>query len=108
MAYNLKQLTSKINALCLIFAISFSFCSNAKLSQAQEVVIDIGNQCLVYLMQAMPSNFCWKKGYAGVLPNDCPEGYFRSAALCYKNCGDGYYFFGGVCYTRCRQEYKDI
>ena len=59
-------------------------------------------------MQAMPSNFCWKKGDAGVIPKDCPEGFFRSAALCYKNCGDGFKFVGGVCWTVCKQGYTDI
>jgi len=61
------------------------------------------------LAESLPPGFCWKKGGdAGIIPTECPSGYFRSVALCYENCPSGWYFFLGVCYQGCGEGYTDI
>ncbi len=59
-------------------------------------------------MDAIPAEFCWKRGGdIGVIPYDCPSGYFRSLALCYEYCAAGYSFVAGVCWAQCSAGYKD-
>merc|ERR1711976_48573 len=49
-----------------------------------------------------PPEFCWKKGGdVGKIPTGCPNGYFRSLALCYQYCKSGYTFVLGVCWQNC-------
>jgi hypothetical protein len=61
------------------------------------------------LADAIPPAFCWKKGGdVGVIPTECPSGYFRSLALCYQYCRSGYKFVLGVCWEQCPNGYTDI
>ena len=66
--------------------------------------------CLKGALASIPPSFCYKQnGDAGVIPTDCPEGYFRSLALCYKNCNSGMVFVAGVCWEDgCRPGYYDF
>jgi hypothetical protein len=65
-------------------------------------------KCLGTLMEAIPADFCWKKGADfGVIPTGCPSGYFRSLALCYENCAANYRFVLGVCWQDCPSGYAD-
>jgi hypothetical protein len=48
-----------------------------------------------------------KGGDAGYIPNECPQGYFRSMALCYVNCKSNYQFFGGVCWEVCPSRFDE-
>jgi hypothetical protein len=65
--------------------------------------------CMKGVMNTMPPAFCWKKGADfGKIPTGCPEGYFRSLALCYKNCKPGYHFVLGVCWEICPSGYKNL
>jgi len=68
--------------------------------------IKLAGDCIRGLMSSIPQAFCWKMGGdAGIIPTGCPDGYFRSLALCYVNCNPGYDFFGGVCWQRCDAGY---
>lgn len=59
-------------------------------------------------MQVIPPMWFWKKeGDAGIGPTGCPEGYFRSADLCYQNCKDDYYFTAGSCYEKCKPRFNN-
>jgi len=70
--------------------------------------LKLAGDCIRGLMASIPQSFCWKKGGdAGIIPNQCPPGYFRSMALCYVNCDPGYDFFGGVCWQRCDPGYAN-
>lgn len=97
----------------ILFGIFLSSCciSNVDFDKIKDLTkegMNIVKSCTNALMQVVPPMWCWKKnGDAGVLPTGCPEGYFRSAALCYRNCNNGYSFFGGVCYERCKAGFKD-
>jgi hypothetical protein len=65
--------------------------------------------CMKGVMNTLPPAFCWKKGAdVGKIPTGCPEGYFRSLALCYKQCKPGYKFVLGVCWEICPQGYKNL
>jgi len=59
-------------------------------------------------MANIPPSFCYKKGADfGTIPTNCPNGFFRSLALCYEYCKPGYYHFLGVCWQKCKKEYSD-
>jgi len=83
--------------------------SKNKITQEGMSPIDkakLAGDCIRGLMASVPQTFCWKKGGdAGIIPTGCPDGYFRSLALCYVNCDPGYDFFGGVCWQRCDAGY---
>lgn len=60
------------------------------------------NECISAFMEAMPPAFCWKKGGDfGVVPTACPNGYFRSLALCFEHCREGFTHIAGICYRNC-------
>lgn len=68
----------------------------------------LAGDCIKGLMASIPESFCWKKdGDVGIVPTGCPEGYFRSLALCYRNCDPGYGFWGGVCWENCSEGYDN-
>ncbi len=66
--------------------------------------------CLQATIKVLPPSFCYKSGLdAGRIPTDCPSGYFRSLALCYKNCQPDETFVAGVCWeSHCRKDYTDF
>lgn len=67
------------------------------------------SKCLTALMDAIPPEFCWKKGAdLGIIPTGCPNGYFRSLALCYEYCKPGYRHVLGVCWADCESGFSDI
>jgi hypothetical protein len=47
---------------------------------------------VIYLL-----TFAMKRSDVGIIPG-CPDGYFKSAALCYEHCKDGYAHVLGVCW----------
>jgi hypothetical protein len=62
----------------------------------------IAETCLSSFMDSIPPSFCWKKGADfGKIPTDCPRGYHREMALCYKTCKNGYSHWGGICWEEC-------
>ena len=64
--------------------------------------------CMSALTNSVPPAFCFKKGAdAGVIPDGCPEGFFRSAALCYAYCSPGWKHILGICYNGCEKGYDD-
>ena len=81
--------------------------SNVPSGQAQaKAALSAAQSCYAGFVKNIPPNFCYKKGGdAGVIPTDCPDGYFRNLALCYENCHDGYEFSGGVCWEKCKDGY---
>ena len=108
---NKKNFFTILNLLCLI---SFSLCfKNIKdISFIKNDILQEGKElfgvCANAIMNSLPPLWCWKKdGDAGTIPTDCPEGWFRSLALCYKNCDDDYKFIAGVCYKNCEEGYRD-
>lgn len=66
--------------------------------------------CLKGALASIPPSFCYKQnGDVGVIPTNCPEGYFRSLALCYENCKSGMKFVAGVCWEDgCKPGYYDF
>lgn len=43
--------------------------------------------CYKGFLEKIPPTFCYKKNPDfGKIPTDCPNGYFRSLAMCYENC----------------------
>ncbi len=59
----------------------------------------MAQECIKAVMETMNPDFCWKKGGdAGKLPYGCPEGMFRSGALCFDNCRRNYQHVAGVCW----------
>ncbi len=108
--------TKQINALMLIFVILCSFSLNLKIStrksmsQSMTLGVDVAtaNQCFSALMDSMPPQFCWKKGAdVGVIPTGCPDGFFRSLALCYAYCKPGWTHILGICYQDCKSGYTN-
>ena len=64
--------------------------------------------CLKSLTENIPPDFCWKKGADfGIIPTGCPNGYFRSLALCFEYCKSGYYHVLGICWANCGSGYAD-
>lgn len=59
-------------------------------------------------MANVPDYFCWLHDNAGTIPTNCPEGWHRSGALCYKNCNSGDKFVAGVCWSDCPSGYTDF
>jgi len=86
---------------------SNSGASNVPTGSAQaKATLSAAQSCYAGFVKNIPPNFCYKKGGdAGVIPTDCPDGYFRNLALCYENCKDGYEFSGGVCWEKCKDGY---
>lgn len=69
---------------------------------------EIAGQCMKALTENIPPSFCWKKGADfGTIPQACPEGYFRSLALCYEYCIPGYTHVLGICWSGCDAGYID-
>jgi hypothetical protein len=85
--------------------------SNSKTNSGASTAVDgadIGSTCLKALMDNVPPSFCWKKGAdAGKIPSGCPEGWFRSLALCYEHCSSDYRHILGICYKNCPEGYTD-
>jgi hypothetical protein len=70
---------------------------------------EMAGSCVSSFLSVIPSTFCYKKGGdAGVIPTGCPDGWFRSLALCYEECKSGYSFVAGVCWEKCRSGYTDL
>ena len=70
-----------------------------KLPKIIQQVVTLGMNSIT---RSIPYEFCWKQGGdAGVIPTDCPEGMFRSLALCYEYCKEGYTYVAGVCWGNC-------
>lgn len=59
------------------------------------------------MLAFIPPAFCWISDNAGVIPTNCPSGYYRSLALCYEECASGYSNVAGVCWEDCRSGYTD-
>jgi len=69
---------------------------------------DIVRICANSLFNSLPPLYCWKKGGdAGIIPSNCPEGFERRAALCFKKCNAGYKHIAGLCYKNCPEGFKD-
>lgn len=54
---------------------------------------------------------CWKDSLprgVGTLPNQCPEGQEKDAALCYPLCPSGFYGVGPMCWQYCQPDETDI
>lgn len=84
-----------------------TFLKGDKLDNASTGV-GLASTCISSFLSVIPPNFCYKKGGdAGYIPTKCPDGYFRSLALCYQNCKDDYKFVAGVCWQTCPRRYKD-
>lgn len=122
------KITKVINTISFIFLIICSHASSLKLgnkpstpSKKSKVVengigavqtiqqtLEIPSMCMTSLSKAMPPGFCWKKGAdAGIIPTDCPPGYFRSLALCFQYCKTGWHHILGICYRDCQPGYHD-
>ena len=83
--------------------------SGSSSSSSKNEAATYASACLQGALSAIPGSFCYKKGAdAGTIPTGCPDGYFRSAALCYQNCRSGYTFVLGVCWEKCRSGYTDM
>lgn len=68
----------------------------------------VATECMKQLMNNIPPAFCWKKGADfGVIPTRCPEGTFRSLALCYDFCSNGFKHDAGVCWEICPDGYSN-
>lgn len=98
----------------ILSLLSFSLCFNniKSITFPKNEILEEGKElfgvCANAIMNSLPPLWCWKKGGdAGTIPTDCPEGWFRSLALCYKNCEEDYKFIAGVCYKNCEEGYKD-
>ena len=67
----------------------------------------LGGNCMKGLAESMPPDFCWKTGGdAGTIPTGCPDGYFRSAALCLEKCKSNYSWDGAfLCLEKCDSGY---
>lgn len=49
-----------------------------------DVISSAMRDCYKGFLESIPPTFCYKKnGDAGKIPTDCPDGYFRSLAMCY-------------------------
>ena len=82
--------------------------SSEEEGSAKEKVLSAAKACYQGFFENIPPTFCWKKnGDAGIIPTACPEGYFRSLALCFKTCDDGYSHILGICYKNCDEGYAD-
>ena len=100
--------------------------SQSKTSIPAYQITAITKGCLREIIKAAPPYFCWNNGAdAGIIPTNCPSGYFRFLALCYKQCqstqflsvllacpsltnfddrvtcNSGYYKIGALCYRDC-------
>lgn len=73
--------------------------------------VDVGKlvgECVKGLVKSIPPAFCWKKGADfGIIPTGCPNGYFRSLALCYEHCKPNYRHVLGVCWEDCPRGFAD-
>ena len=110
----MNKSSTKINIVFLLYLILCSHISSISIKNRQDTAgtaVDSGKMagtCLKALMDNVPPEFCWKKGAdVGVIPTGCPDGYFRSLALCYQHCSSGYRHVLGICWADCGGGYAD-
>lgn len=69
---------------------------------------EIAANCMKALSDNIPPSFCWKEGGdIGVIPTRCPDGFFRSLALCFQYCAPTHYHVLGICWASCDPGYTD-
>jgi hypothetical protein len=69
----------------------------------------LAGECMKGLVANIPPSFCWKKGAdSGIIPTLCPNGFFRSLALCFEYCKPGYRHVLGICYEDCPRGFADF
>lgn len=69
---------------------------------------EIAANCMKALSDNIPPSFCWKEGGdVGVIPTRCPDGFFRSLALCFEHCQPTHYHVLGICWASCSSGYSD-
>jgi hypothetical protein len=95
-------LSSMIQSLGLHKKIGKSSLSSKAPNQNLDKAIFGGNlakACMKALVDSMAPDFCWKEGGdVGIIPQGCPDGYFRHLALCYERCRQPYqYNQAGLC-----------
>jgi len=66
----------------------------------------LAGACSEAFFEGVPPTICWKSGAdVGIMPYDCPDGYHRLLALCFKDCDPGYTFDGAaLCLKDCPAE----
>ncbi len=102
-------ISSPSNSVNIVNTNFIQFKDDSSTSSKKEAA-SYASACLQGVLSAIPGSFCYKKdGDAGVIPTGCPDGYFRSLALCYENCRSGYKFVAGVCWEKnCDSGYTDF
>lgn len=104
----LAQAKSKKFAAKSTWVVGKSFAAKATMGNAENTRNAISG-CMAGALAAVPPSFCMKKGADfGIIPTVCPNGYFRSLALCYQYCRPGYDFVLGVCWEQCRSGFTNM
>lgn len=81
----LRSLKHYRNSLEVFSVLQMKSMSSDVLTAMQ--MTSITKACLSEIIKAAPPYYCWKSpGDAGIMPTNCPSGYFRVLALCYQMC----------------------
>ena len=100
---NNKKITMSNNFISKLILIYITITKNTKTLNAGDIT-NLTKLCMGAISSAYPPEFCWKRGGdIGIIPIGCPDGYFRSVALCYEYCKKGYSFVLGVCWHDCQR-----